>query len=139
MSVRQRPYRTQPASFVISAVCIFVTGVIQLAPSSLSQTELAILLGAYYKAFIAAGEWWRLLTVGFVHVSVIHLFVNMMSLSVLGRVLEPALKPLKFCILLFGSVIGGSVFLFCTSGNTVGVGLSGGLYGCLAAYIYLVS
>ncbi len=127
-----------PVTRVIIVICSIITILIDFVPASLSVTERAIFFGAYYKAFICAGEWWRLLTVGFVHVSLMHFFVNMLSLYSLGRALEPMLKSGRFLILLFGSVIGGSVFLFCTSGNTVGVGISGGLYGMLAAYIYLV-
>ena len=123
----------------IIIICAVICLLIQFWPPYLNLTERAILFGAYYKAFIAAGEWWRFLTVGFVHVSFLHLMMNMLSLHALGRALEPSMKTAGFLILLFGSVIGGSVFLFCTSGNTVGVGLSGGLYGLLAAYIYLMS
>ena len=127
-----------PATKTILVICALINLVIGFWPQSLSSTERAILFGAYYKAFIAAGEWWRMLTVGFVHVSVMHLFVNMMSLLVLGRALEPTLKTGKFLLLLFGSVLGGSVFYYCTGRNGVAVGLSGGLYGLLAAYVYLV-
>lgn len=130
--------RRIPATKTIVVICAVINLVIGYWPSGLSTTERAILFGAYYKAFIAAGEWWRMLTVGFVHISVMHLFVNMMSLIVLGRALEPALKTGKFLLLLFGSVFGGSIFYYCTGRNGVAVGLSGGLYGLLAAYIYLV-
>ena len=127
-----------PATRVILVICSVINIAIGFWPSGLSQTERAVFFGAYYKAFCAAGEWWRFLTVGFVHVSIMHLMVNMTSLFVLGRALEPVLKTGKFLLLLFGSVIGGSVFYYCTGRNTVAVGLSGGLYGLLAAYVYLV-
>ena len=130
--------RKIPTTTVILVICALITVVISFWPSGLNDSERAIFFGAYYKAFCAAGEWWRFLTVGFVHVSVIHLFMNMTSLYMLGRALEPTLKPGKFLVLLFGSVIGGSVFYYCTGRNTVAVGLSGGLYGLLAAYVYLV-
>ena len=130
--------RRIPATKTIVVICALINLVIGYWPSALSSTERAILFGAYYKAFIAAGEWWRMLTVGFVHVSIMHLFVNMMSLIVLGRALEPALKTGRFLILLYGSVIGGSIFYYCTGRNGVAVGLSGGLYGLLAAYVYMV-
>lgn len=133
-----RQKRSIPATRIIIAVCALINLLISLWPPGLSETDRAIFFGAYYKAFIAAGEWWRMLTVGFVHVSLVHLLVNMMSLFVLGRALEPVLKTGKFLILLFVSVIGGSVFYYCTGRNTVAVGLSGGLYGLLAAYVYLV-
>jgi rhomboid protease GluP len=100
--------------------------------------EAAILMGAYYKAFILAGEWWRLLTAGLVHASLIHLFMNGLALSTLGGVMERTLGRLKYAAVLAGSVIGGSLFLFCAKGNQMAVGISGGLYGLMAGYTYLI-
>ena len=40
---------------------------------------------------VADGEWWRLLTSGFLHFGPIHLLFNMMALWVIGRDIEPAL------------------------------------------------
>ena len=131
--------KATPATFAVIAVCVFITLCITFLPLGETDTERAILLGAFYKAFIIAGEPWRLLTCGFVHVSLLHLFVNMFSLSVLGRALENYLNKWKFLLILCCSVIGGSVFLFCTAGTTVAVGLSGGIYGLLAAYILIIA
>ncbi len=127
------------ATFVITAICAVITLLIAFLPFGETETERAIFFGAYYKSFVIAGEWFRMLTCGFVHISVLHLFMNMFSLSILGKAMETSLGWKNYLILLLSSVIGGSIFLFCTSGNTVGVGLSGGLYGLLAAYILLVA
>ena len=40
---------------------------------------------------VADGEWWRVLTGGFLHFGPIHLLFNMMALWVIGRDIEPAL------------------------------------------------
>ena len=127
------------ATFIITLICAVITLLIAFLPFGETETERAIFFGAYYKAFVIAGEWFRMLTCGFVHVSVLHLLMNMFSLSILGKAMETSLGIRNYLILLLSSIIGGSVFLFCTSGNTVGVGLSGGLYGLLAAYILLVA
>lgn len=103
-----------------------------------NETEAAIVVGAYYKPFILAGEWWRLLTVGFVHISLAHILMNGISLWSLGNILEPYEGKGRFLLILLCSVIGGSLFLFAAGDNTVAVGLSGGLYGLLACYTYLV-
>lgn len=128
-----------PVSYVIIGICTLITLCIAFLPFGESDTERALFFGAYYKPFIIAGEFHRLLSCGFIHVSFLHLFVNLFSLSVLTRALEKYLGIWRFLVILFGSVIGGSIFLFCIGGNTVGVGLSGGLYGLLAAYIYVIS
>ena len=47
--------------------------------------------GDLLKSDVAAGEYWRLLTAGFLHFSVMHVAVNMLSLYILGRDLEIAI------------------------------------------------
>ena len=42
------------------------------------------------------GEWWRILTAGFLHGSLIHLALNMFALYILGQVLEPAIGTARF-------------------------------------------
>lgn len=130
--------RKIPCTITIIVICVIVHLLILLLPLNISSTDKSILFGAYYKAFVSAGEWWRILTCGFVHVSSVHCLMNMFSLHVMGRAMEPNFGPSRFLGILFGSIIGGSLFLFCTAGNTVGVGLSGGLYGLLAAYLLMV-
>ncbi|MCH3962594.1 MAG: rhomboid family intramembrane serine protease [Solobacterium sp.] len=125
------------ATICISAICVFVF-LMQMLAGYANDTEGMILFGAYYKPFILAGEWWRFLTVGFVHASVWHLMINIMSLYSLGMALEEGLGRWKFLTILLCSVIGGSAFLFACQGNTIAVGLSAGLYGLIAAYIILI-
>ncbi len=125
------------ATYVILGICILINIAITFFNFS-TETETAILLGAYYKSFIIAGEWWRMLTCGFVHISIWHLFMNGISLLNLGTLFENRFGVLRYLIILFASVIGGSVFSFCMEGNIVAVGLSGGLYGLMGGYIILV-
>ena len=119
-------------------VCTAITVLIHVIPFEGNSTETAILFGAYYKTFVSAGEWWRLFTAGFEHVNFWHLLMNMYSLYLLGSVLERTYRPLRYFLLLCLSSIAGYAFLFVTGGNTVAVGLSGGLYGLMAAYFILV-
>ena len=52
------------ATLTVGLVCLLVY-VVQLVNGYADNTEGMILFGAYYKPFILAGEYWRLLTVGF--------------------------------------------------------------------------
>lgn len=127
-----------PVSLTVGAVCT----ILYLIASVMGQAGTSagmIMFGAYYKPFILAGEYWRLLSVGIVHASIWHLMMNMMSLYALGTALERSLGGRRYFLILFGSVLGSSLFLFAAQGNVLAVGLSGGLYGLMAAYFILVA
>ncbi len=132
------PFKNMKVTYSVIAICIVIYLCIHYLPTGLSTTENAILFGAYYKAFISAGEIWRLLTVGFVHIEIWHLFMNMVAFYSLGSVLEKYYGSLRFAIILGLSTITGSLVSFICEGNTVLVGLSGGLYGLMATEIMMI-
>jgi membrane associated rhomboid family serine protease len=99
---------------------------------------VSILLGAYYKTFIASGlEVWRFFTVGFVHISIFHLLINTMALMNLGTITEKIYGKVRFTTILVVSIIIGSMFVYVGEGNSLTVGMSGGLYGLMGAlFVY---
>ena len=129
--------RKTVATNVIIAICFVVWLFIQLFPSDSTITN-SILIGAFYKPFVLAGEYWRLLTAGFVHVDMWHLAMNMMALFSLGKIFEPLLGVRRYLLILIPSIIVGSLFVLASPENSFVVGLSGGIYGLLAAYITLI-
>ena len=129
--------RKTVATNVIIAICFVVWLFIQLFPSDSTITN-SILIGAFYKPFVLAGEYWRLLTAGFVHVDLWHLAMNMMALFSLGKIFEPLLGVRRYLIILIPSIIVGSLFVLASPENSFVVGISGGIYGLLAAYITLI-
>lgn len=124
------------ATLIVLLLCTLMCLAVNFLPVGLNATEKAILLGAYYKPMIIAGEYWRLISCGLLHVSFYHLFVNMYSLMNLGTVSEKMFGVRRYLLILCVSVISGSLFLFALAGNTVAVGLSGGLYGLMAAVLF---
>jgi membrane associated rhomboid family serine protease len=79
------------------------------------------------------GEWWRLITSGFLHADPIHLLFNMVAIYFLGQLLEPALGTVRFVALYLGSLLVGSlgVLLLTPEANTLGA--SGAVFGLLGA------
>lgn len=78
------------------------------------------------------GEWWRLLTSGFLHFGPLHLAFNMWALWALGRDLELALGRARFLAIYFVSLLGGSAAVFVLSGvQTDTAGASGAVFGLM--------
>lgn len=125
---------------IIALIC-FVVFMIQpfLTMITKDETVSAILSGAYYKMnVIGAYEYWRLLTAGFVHVDIWHLFMNMMALFNLGMMLEMKMERKHYVTTLLASVIVGNIFVLLGDANIVGLGLSGGLFGLLGVYTVML-
>ncbi|MCR5794719.1 MAG: rhomboid family intramembrane serine protease [Solobacterium sp.] len=130
--------KTPYVTLGVMAVCAAMFMLVSLSGME-NGTEAAILAGAYYKPFILAGEWWRIISYGFVHAELMHIFMNMFSMYIVGRMMEFRLGPVRYLILLFLSIAGGGAFIFAAQGNTVMVGMSGGLYGLLGGYFYIAA
>ncbi len=119
----------------VLVICCLMYIPVYVLPIDALDVDKAILFGAYYRPFVLAGEVWRLLTMGFVHGSFLHLAVNMFSMYNLGMALERLYGHIRFALILLLSVIGGGLLLLSGSTSVLAVGLSGGLYGLVAAYI----
>src|SRR5918998_289241 len=90
-----------------------------------------------YGPLVADGEWWRLLTAGFLHGGTFHLLLNMYALFFLGRMLEPALGHLRFGALYFASLLAGSFGAVLLNPETPVVGASTAIFGLLGAAIVM--
>jgi membrane associated rhomboid family serine protease len=88
---------------------------------------------------VHAGEWWRVLTSGFLHIGPIHLLFNMMALWVLGRDLETVLGRGRFLAVYFVSLLGGAaaVMLFYAPDEQV-AGASGAVFGLMGALVVVL-
>ena len=94
---------------------------------------------ALVPAAVADGEWWRLLTGGFLHFGPIHLLFNMMALWVIGRDIEPALGRARFLAVYLVSLLGASTAVMLLSvPNALVAGASGAVFGLMGALAVLL-
>ena len=70
------------------------------------------------------GEWWRLVTTMFVHVSVLHLFADLAGLVAVGVVLERLVGPLAFAAVDVAAGVSSSALGLIGSPFGVSVGAS---------------
>jgi len=91
--------------------------------------------GALYGPDVADGEYWRLVTSGFLHAGFIHIAFNMYFLYALGTQLEPAVGKARFAVLYFTSLLCGSFGALLLSPDTFTVGASGAVFGLMGGAV----
>lgn len=105
--------------------------------SSYAQNVFTIAMGALYPPLVEAGQWWRLISAGFLHGGLMHVGANSFVLYVLGGQLEKVLGLRRFVIIYTVALIGGSLLSLQMLGNGLSVGASGAIWGLLGAQVCL--
>ena len=98
--------------------------------SAPNVTQNYALLGP---AIDPGGEFWRLVTSGFLHGGILHLLFNMYVLWWLGNLLEPSMGTPRFVALYFASLLAGSFGALLLAPDRYTVGASGAVFGLMAA------
>ena len=117
---------------VIVALISLVGGASATGGGGLGGSSL-LTEGAVSRAAIEDGEYWRLVTAGFLHAGFFHLLFNMFALYVLGSMLEPALGRVRFALIYFVSLLCGSFGALIAEPEGLTVGASGAIFGLMAA------
>ena len=125
-------FEATPATYVLIAINVIVF-LVEIATGgggffSIGITEFVAEF-ALFGPSVAEGEWYRLLTSGFLHASLIHIGFNMFLLLILGRLLEPSLGTPRFLVLYFASLLAGSLGALVVEPNAVTIGASGAVFG----------
>ncbi len=98
--------------------------------------QVLIAFGAKVNRYIAGGQFWRLFTANFLHVSLMHLLFNTYALWQLGPEVERVYGRTRFLILYLLAAMYGATASYAWGGE-LSAGASGaifGLVGTLAAY-----
>ena len=126
-----------PKKIVATKVLILINVIVFVLSFLLSETCIYDVFTnfALNKYYVKSGEIYRLITCGFLHADIIHLFCNMYSLYIIGTQLENFIGKKKFVIVYFISMITGSL-LSCVMSNSWSVGASGAIFGLIGSLIY---
>jgi membrane associated rhomboid family serine protease len=89
--------------------------------------------GSIRAADLLNGEWWRLFTCCFVHFGLLHLFMNMYSLWVVGPICEQIWGRIRFLLIYLIAGLGGSCAAMWHPPAGDLAGASGALWGILAS------
>jgi membrane associated rhomboid family serine protease len=93
--------------------------------------------GVLWAPFVAAGDYWRLLTAAFLHYGPLHLILNMLGLWWFGSLLEQRIGSGRFLLLYLASGLAGSAGALVVSPTNPTVGASGAIFGILGAGLVL--
>ncbi len=87
---------------------------------------------------VEEGEWWRLLSAMFLHSGMTHLLMNMVSLYIVGRMLERFVSAYAYTVIYFASGIVGGLLSLYVHPLSIGVGASGAIFGIFGALVGIV-
>ena len=128
--------RSDQPRVTISLIMInLVIWLLQVIPGSTVTTTLL------YAPLLTVIEPWRMITAGFVHSpdGFWHILLNIYSIYIFGRVIEPMLGPARFLALYLISIFGGSAMVLWLSEPVVPVvGASGAFFGLMGAYLIML-
>jgi membrane associated rhomboid family serine protease len=126
---------------ILIAVNVVVFALTAVQAGSGQRNDVSALFEAWelVPGLVTAGEWWRILTSGFLHFGLIHLAFNMLALWILGRDVETVLGRGRFLAVYLISMLGGSaaIMLIYGAGATV-AGASGAVFGVMGALVVVL-
>jgi len=112
---------------------ILIAANIILFSFQFATQDVATNLGLLYGPYVQAGQYWRILSSGFLHGGIMHIGFNMYLLFMLGPQLERGLGSLRFSLIYFGSLIGGTLAVLSFAFTQPTLGASGAVLGLAGA------
>lgn len=101
----------------------------KLTKSTQVSGQVAILFGAKYAPLIHAGQYWRLITAGFLHGGLIHIFMNSWSLYILVTEVEQFYGTNRLIVAYIFSTFTGFLCSLLWSPTSLSLGASAACFG----------
>ena len=137
VAARTTPYVT----YALIAINVLIFGAVVLQAGGISDFGRSTIMrqGVLISGGGFENEYWRLITSGFLHWSVIHLAVNMFSLYLIGTDLERLFGRGRYLAVYLIGLLGGSAAVMALEpGFKATAGASGAVYGLLGALLIVV-
>jgi membrane associated rhomboid family serine protease len=124
-------------ALILINVLVFVVEVGTGTPLGGGASGSLINHGALFGPAISHGhhEYWRLVSSGFLHYSLLHIAFNMFFLYIMGPMLEPAIGRVNFAAVYLTALFAGSFGALLFQPDALTVGASGACFGVLGALI----
>jgi rhomboid protease GluP len=128
--------RTLPPATTTLLGLMCVAFVLETLASGASKSDTLIGFGASLRPYFIDGQYWRLVMPMFLHLSLVHLALNLSGLYLFGPLLERAYGCGRFALLFLGGGVAGSLASMLFS-RQLGAGASGGILGVCAALVLI--
>lgn len=133
-------FNRQSNAYVTWTLLVLTIGVylVEVLAGGSQNSNTLMTMGAMTNVSIQTGDWWRLITPIFLHLSVFHIFMNGFTLLYVGQILEPMIGHWRFLTIYLLSGITGNLASFAFgSDNAISVGASTSIFGLFAAFLAL--
>lgn len=138
-TVTGAPHGQQPiVTYVLIALNVLVFAVTAVQSRSVSTVGDSGVFehGALTPIMVSSGEYWRLLTSGFLHEGLLHIALNMLALYFIGLALERIIGRWRYLAVYLISLLGGSAIVMVFSAfNSSTIGASGAIFGLMGALV----
>ncbi len=121
---------------ILIAINIIVYLVMAILSKSITDLPQGIIMqfGAQNTPLIQqTGEYWRIFTAMFIHFNLIHIGLNMLSLFLIGRVVELFYGKWRYLVIYLGAGIIGGIVTYFLEPNALAAGASGAIFGVFGA------
>ncbi|WP_083392044.1 rhomboid family intramembrane serine protease [Bacillus sp. MUM 13] len=121
-------------TYIFIAIGIAVYFLMEWAGSS-TRTDTLIDFGAKYSPLILQGEWWRFFTPMVIHIGMLHLIMNTISLYFIGPAVEKMYGSSRFLFIYLLAGFSGTLGSFLLN-PALSAGASGAIFGLFGALLY---
>lgn len=128
-------WRTAPVTLTMLALCWLVFAFDFFVTGGRQELGPLVAAGQIVPSLIQAGQWWRIVTSGFIHYGLLHILFNSYALFQVGILVEFVYGSWRFLVIyLTALVAGGLTAYYWTIGSDVATaGASGAIMGVFGA------
>lgn len=126
--------RSVPVTWTLLGMC-GVMFLLENAVGAITNPRALVRLGANVPALVHAGQWWRLVTAGFLHANLIHIALNGMALLSVGALLEKLVGHTRVVVFALVAIVSGNLASTLFGGGAMSIGASSCVFGLLGALL----
>jgi rhomboid protease GluP len=135
--IPSKEYFITPIIVYLNVLVLTAMVVVGISPLDPTADQL-IQWGGNVRFLTLSGESWRLLTACFLHIGMIHLFMNLNALIFVGFIIEKQIGSLRFGLTYLLTGLFASVISVYWNDNIISAGASGAVFGIYGLYLVLL-